>query len=201
MGWSGQLTQTLPRSLPMNAPRATKRDDLIETALELFCAHGIHAVGIDWIIEEAQVAKATLYKHFPSKDDLVLAALKHMDGEALVQYRGAVLGAADDPVERFVALASITAQGSRNGCVFVLAAQEFPAAGHPVHRASRAHKRRMRTFFAELAEAAGATDPVTVGAQAQLILDGLYAAGAVHTADGKAAASQAAEMLRSLLGR
>ncbi len=185
----------------MNATRAAKRRDLIETALELFCAHGVHAVGIDWIIEEAGVAKATLYKYFPSKDDLVLAALNHMDGKALAQYRQAISEIHGGPVEQFVALASLTAQGSSQGCVFVLAAQEFPAASHPIHRASRAHKRRMRAFYAELAEAAGATDPATAAGKAQLILDGLYAAGAVHTADGRAAASQAAELLRSLLGR
>ena len=185
----------------MNTSRATKRGDLVETALELFCANGIHAVGIDWIIEEAQVAKATLYKHFPSKEDLVLASLEHMDALALLHYRQAVEAASDDPIERFVALASITAKGSSKGCIFVLAAQEFPHGGHPVHRAAHAHKQRMRALFAELAEAAGARDPVTVGARAQLILDGLYAAGAVHTANGKAAKQHAAEMLCALLDR
>ena len=185
----------------MNMPRATKRDDLVATALELFCANGVHAVGIDWIIEEAQVAKATLYKHFSSKEELVLAALELMDAMAMDHYRQSILAIDGDPEERFVALAGITAKAASKGCVFVLAAQEFPRDGHPVHRASRAHKRRMRAFFAELAGEAGAHDPKTVGAQAQLILDGLYAAGAVHTGDGKAAVGCAAEMLRSLLGQ
>lgn len=177
----------------------TKRDDLVDTALGLFCAHGIHAVGIDRIIEEAGVAKATLYKHFPSKDDLVVAALDRMDDVAFELYRKSVLAASDDPVERFVALSSIAAKGSNNGCVFVLAAQEFPDTGHPVHRASRQHKLRMREFYSELALAAGSKQPETAGAQAQIVLDGLYAAGAVSIAEGQAAGSLCEGILRGLI--
>ncbi len=122
-----------------------------------------------------------------------------MDDLAFETYRKAALAASEDPVERFVALSTIAAKGSHHGCVFVLAAQEFPDAGHPVHKVCREHKRRMRSFYGELAEAAGAEDPGMAGAQAQLLLDGLYAAGAVSTADGRAAADLAASMLRELL--
>ncbi|MEM8713701.1 MAG: TetR/AcrR family transcriptional regulator [Planctomycetota bacterium] len=179
--------------------KSPKRDDLIETALGLFCTHGIHAVGIDRIIEEAGVAKATLYKHFASKDDLVIAVLEQMDQLAVEKTRDAAQAASGGPVESFASLARMTARGSRHGCIFVLAAQEFPSADHPVHRSSREHKRKMRQLYAELAEVAGATDPAGAAVKAQLILDGLYSAGAVCTADGRAAAEHAETLLRELV--
>ncbi|MCP4245656.1 MAG: helix-turn-helix transcriptional regulator, partial [bacterium] len=57
----------------------SKKDQLVSVALDLFCRHGFHATGIDTIVAEAGVAKMTLYKHFRSKEDLVVAALELQD--------------------------------------------------------------------------------------------------------------------------
>lgn len=177
----------------------TKRDTLIETALRLFCAHGVHAVGVDRVIAEAGVAKATLYKHFPSKEDLVLAVLERLDEFGRAGIAEAARGASGDPRERFASLADAVSGAAPNGCMFVLAAQEFPDEGHPVHRAAADHKRRMRELFTDLAREAGARDPGVAGEQAQLVLDGLYSACAISAVDGVRAASMARRMLLMLL--
>ncbi|MEE8533082.1 MAG: helix-turn-helix domain-containing protein, partial [Alphaproteobacteria bacterium] len=58
---------------------SSRRDHLVDTALALFCRDGFHATGIDRILAESGVAKMTLYKHFKSKDELILAALRRRD--------------------------------------------------------------------------------------------------------------------------
>ncbi|MEM9381492.1 MAG: helix-turn-helix domain-containing protein [Planctomycetota bacterium] len=177
----------------------SKSDQLVETALGLFRAHGVHAVGIDRVLAEAGVAKATLYKHFRSKDDLVLAALRRLDETGRRDLARAVASAAGDPAGRFVATADVIATVADHGCTFCLAAQEFPDPDHPVHAAAREHKRLVRVWLAELAAAADAVDPVDVASRAQLVLDGLYAAAALGPEDGARARAAARRSLELLL--
>jgi AcrR family transcriptional regulator len=68
----------------------SRRDHLVETALELFDRHGFHATGIDRILADAGVAKVTLYKHFSSKDDLILAVLRLRDERFREWFQAAV---------------------------------------------------------------------------------------------------------------
>lgn len=176
-----------------------KRDQLVTTALRLFCAHGVHAVGIDRVLAESGVAKATLYKHFRGKDDLVLAALRQMDEAGRRDLARAVEARSDDPRKRFASVADVMADGAANGCVFVLAAQEFPDRAHPVHAASIEHKRLVRVWLADLARAAGAREPDDVATRAQLLLDGLYCAAALGPEDLERARSAARRSLQDLI--
>jgi AcrR family transcriptional regulator len=80
--------------------RSQIRDHLLETALRLFYQHGYHATGIDLIIAEAGVAKTTLYRHFETKEDLILAALERRDEQDRDTMRAFVEQRASDPVER-----------------------------------------------------------------------------------------------------
>ena len=179
---------------------ASRRDVLVSTALDLFCQYGIHGVGIDFIIEEAGVAKATLYRHFPSKDELVVAALQAGSCGGQVALRASLEKAGSSPRERFLALPAVTAQSTEHGCVFILAAQEFPTPTHAVHKESLAHKRAMRKLYGELAVAAGSGHSVDeAGAQAQIVLDGVYAAVALGPADVKRAVPAAEQLLALLL--
>ena len=70
--------------------RVSRRDELVETALDLFYRNGFHATGIDRILAEAGVAKMTLYKHFRSKDDLIVAALERRDERFRAWFQGTV---------------------------------------------------------------------------------------------------------------
>src|SRR4249920_676858 len=86
------VKQTGLYSSTMQRKRETSeaRQRILETADRLFYREGVRAVGIDRIIAEAEVAKMSLYKHFPSKDDLILAALKHREEGVLEFFRSAI---------------------------------------------------------------------------------------------------------------
>ena len=86
------------------APPSAARERILDTAFRLFYAHGIRAVGVDLIIAESGVAKATFYKHFPAKDDLVVAYLDKVDGIWTGQLHAAAAAAGPDPADQLVGL-------------------------------------------------------------------------------------------------
>ncbi len=103
------------------------RRRLLETATRLFYEGGIHAVGIDRIIAEAGVAKATFYNHFPSKDDLVVAYLEEIDRAG----RAAVAALPKQPPRKMVSaimerISEAVVAGGWRGCPFLNAAAEYP---------------------------------------------------------------------------
>jgi AcrR family transcriptional regulator len=115
---------------------------LLSTASRIFYAEGIHAIGVDRIVAEAKVTRATFYRHFPGKEDLVLAYLQGADHAIRAQVEKAVAGLpATDAVR---AAAASIAEGIRSpgfrGCAFLNAVAEYPDPGHPVHRAVLAHR-------------------------------------------------------------
>jgi AcrR family transcriptional regulator len=158
----------------------TPRDRLLATAGELFYAEGIRAVGVNRLVEEAAVTRATFYRHFPGRDDLVVAYLRDRD----TTLRGYL---PDVPTDRdgAVALLRTVAHGIGDdvcrpgfrGCPFINAAAEFPDPQHPVRRAVDDHRR----WFAELVTAtlavAGHPDPATAGRQLVMLRDGAMVAG------------------------
>ncbi len=117
------------------------RRRLLETATRLFYEDGIHAVGIDRIIAEAGVAKATFYNHFPSKDDLVVAYLEEIDQVG----RAAVAALPKQPPRKMISAimerisAAVTAGGWR-GCPFLNAAAEYPDPASRVRQAINARR-------------------------------------------------------------
>ncbi|MGW3618688.1 TetR/AcrR family transcriptional regulator [Micromonospora arida] len=126
-----------------NARPSEARLKLLRTATRIFYAEGIHAVGVDRIIAEAKVTRATFYRHFPSKDDLILAYLR----EVHQLERGMVdeaIAANRSPVEPLLAIASSIAQNIQSpgfrGCAFLNAAAEYPDTSHPVHQELMAHR-------------------------------------------------------------
>ncbi|MGK5683665.1 TetR/AcrR family transcriptional regulator [Actinoplanes sp. URMC 104] len=132
----------MARSEPGTRP-SEARLRLLTTATRIFYAEGIHSVGVDRIIAEAQVTRATFYRHFPGKEDLVLAYLREvhaMDRDALE----AAVAAYPSPAEALLAIAhaiagNIQSPGFR-GCAFLNAAAEYPGADHPVHQQIIAHR-------------------------------------------------------------
>jgi AcrR family transcriptional regulator len=119
------------------------RSRLLNTASRLFYAQGIHAVGIDRVVAEAQVTRATLYRHFPGKEDLVLAYLNGVDRAIRGQADEAV-AAALPAADTILALSDSIAQSIRSpgfrGCAFLNAAAEYPDPESPVHEAVLAHR-------------------------------------------------------------
>jgi AcrR family transcriptional regulator len=180
-------------------PLSAARDRILDTAFRLFYARGLKAVGVDLIIAESGVAKATFYKHFPSKDELVLAYLDKVDGVWSGQLHAAAEAAGPDPAHQLVglfdALGSACRRDGYRGCAFINAAAEA-VPGTPVHDRTVAHKREVLAWVRGLAAEAGARDPDGLARSLTLLLDGGLASGALD-ADPEAAtqARAAAELL------
>jgi len=158
------------------------RERILETAFALFYARGIRAVGIDLIIAESGVAKATFYKHFPAKDDLVVAYLDKVDGVWSGQLQTAAEAAGPQPADQLVgmfdALRSACRREGYRGCAFINAAAESQP-GTPVHDRTVAHKQQVRAWVRELAADAGAADPDGLARSLTLLLDWGLASGAL----------------------
>ncbi|MFI8074375.1 TetR/AcrR family transcriptional regulator [Streptomyces sp. NPDC086033] len=174
--------------------RRPARDRILDTACELFYAHGIHAVGVDRLIAESGVAKATLYKQFPSKDDVVAAYLRRMDDRWRRQLRSAALAAGEDPRDQlfglFIALEYAAREGTL-GCAFINAVAEYNP-GSTAHAITAEHKGAVRDWVRDLAASAGAADPDTLAFQITALIDGTLAATRVERAAETAEAAKRA---------
>lgn len=137
-------------STPPGRESAARRR-ILDTAKRLFYAEGIRAVGIDRIIAEAGVAKATFYHHFPAKDDVVCA---YLEAELRDQQVAAQKLRRDEPVRAIVDVFEVIGEigcGPKfRGCPFVNAAAEFPDPAHPVREVVRAHREWFRGLLVEL---------------------------------------------------
>ena len=178
---SAPTASTAPDA-PVTERVSAARERILATAFRLFYAKGIRAVGIDLIISESGVAKATLYKHFPAKDDLVVAYLDKVDGVWFGQLRDAAAAAGPDPADQLVglfdALRSACRRDGYRGCAFINAAAESQP-GTPVHERTVAHKPAVLAWVRDLAEGAGASDPESLARSLTLLLDGGLASGAL----------------------
>ncbi|MDI5962345.1 TetR/AcrR family transcriptional regulator [Streptantibioticus silvisoli] len=158
--------------MPTTAP--SPRDRLLETANRLFYSEGIHTVPVDRLVTEAGVTRATFYRHFPAKEDLVVAYLRATDA----RLRGAVESAvardgADSGLSGVLDLIGETtcAAGFR-GCHFINAAAEYPNASAPVRVAIAEHRAWFQQAVTDLAARSGHPDPDYAGRVLVLLHDG-----------------------------
>jgi AcrR family transcriptional regulator len=166
------------------------RDRILDTASELFYRDGYHAVGIDTIVAESGVAKMTLYRHFPSKDDLIAAYLERANAEFWDWLDGEI-ARVDDPKAKLVVALEATAKLATSaqclGCTFQAAASEFPELDHRGHRVAIDHKRRVLERLTALARDAAVRDPDELAAQLLLLMDGAWVAARMFGPDNHAA--------------
>ncbi len=164
-----------PRGRRRGRP-SVRRERLLEAALALFNREGFHAVGIDRILAEAGVAKMTLYKHFPSKQALILAALQHRNQRILAWYDTALTARGGGPRERLLGLFDVLGDwfdsGDFHGCLFVKAAGEYPDPADPAHKAAADYKRALLGLLTGLAEQAGASSPRLLAQRLLLLVEG-----------------------------
>jgi AcrR family transcriptional regulator len=160
------------------APTST-RQRLIDAASRRFYRDGFRMVGLDQILADVGISKTAFYKHFESKDDLMLAALADHDRDMQDTFRKMMLdrggptplgqlSVAMDVVEFFV-----ESEGYQ-GCIFINAAMEFPLPHEPAHRAAAASKQAVEDIMCGLATAAGAREPRTLAKELCLIMEGAY---------------------------
>jgi AcrR family transcriptional regulator len=178
-----------------------RRQHLVDTALHLFYHRGFHATGIDTILAEAGVAKMTLYKHFKSKEELILAVLRRRDELFRNWFMREVERRARSAPERLLALfdvydAWLHDEGTTHGCMFINATAEFAAHDDPIHTAAAQTKHLVLGYVRSLAVAAGATQPDTLANQLTLLLEGAtVTAQVMGNRNAAREARQAAEVL------
>jgi AcrR family transcriptional regulator len=172
-------------------PPKTGQARLVHAAIELFYSHGFQAVGVDQILAAAGVTKTTFYKHFESKDDLLVAAIRQRDQWEMQAWTNAVQKAAgDDPRRQLLAFFDVldvwfNAPDFR-GCQFINAAAEFPNPHDPIHQVAAEHKRKNRDYFRDLAASAGAADPESFADRYTALVEGTLVLRQVHGRDDAA---------------
>ena len=183
------------------APRTgDARERILSSAYTLFCRHGIRAVGVDTIIERSGVAKMTVYRHFGSKDDLVLAVLDRREQLWTRKWlEREVRRRAERPVDRLLAIFDVFDEWFHRrdfeGCLFVNALLEIDDRKHPIHIACREQLARIREFLIELAAEAGVADPDDFARQWHILMKGSI----VSAGEGDLVAARRAQELGRLL--
>jgi AcrR family transcriptional regulator len=185
----------------VDRPVSEARQRIVDTAYELFSQRGTRAVGIDELIERAGVAKATFYRHFPSKDDLVLAFLKQR--EQLWVYEWVLAEAKErgaTPEAQLLAIFDLFsewfARDDFEGCSFINILLELDDRQHPARQECVAALERLRVALTSVAEEAGLRDPKDFALSWHILMKGSI----IQAAEGDlGAAKRAQAMARSLI--
>jgi AcrR family transcriptional regulator len=155
---------------------SSARQRLLNVASDLFYQEGIRAIGVDTIVERSGVGKATLYRHFPTKDDLIAAYLEEEDRLWWQWFEEVIAPHEGSPKAQllafFEACARRLTQPGFRGCAFLNALAEFSEADHPAHHRALGHERVLRQRLAQLSRAAGASDPERLADQLLLVING-----------------------------
>jgi AcrR family transcriptional regulator len=176
------------------------RERILDTAYELFSRHGTRAVGVDRIIAECGIAKMTLYRNFPSKNDLILAFLERRDElwtrawlQAEAQRRGTT------PAQRLLAIFDTFegwfARADFEGCSFINVMLEVDDVDNPIRQATVRHLESIRGFVRGLAEESGIQDADGFARQWHILMKGSI----VSAAEGDLEAASRAKQMGALL--
>ena len=180
------------------------RERLVSTSSDLFYQHGFQAVGLDQILDTVGITKTAFYKHFESKDELIVAALEHRDrkdmGEWFVFFEARQ---DEDAKSRLLAVFDLLddwfGKPDFRGCLFMSAATEFPSRNDPIHRAAALHMDKVNKELQRMAAAAGASDPDSLARQILLLMTGAITTR--HAAGDPNAAATAKETAALLVER
>jgi len=183
--------------------RPNKRDELVRKALDVFYREGFHATGMDRLVAETGISKTSMYKHFRTKEDLILAALRLRDEQFRNWLIRRMEERGDTPraqlLALFDALGEWFAQPNFQGCMFIKASGEYQHPDHPIHAQAADHKRLLFAHLRSLAAKAGAAKPDALARQLLLLKEGaIVTAHMVQSADP---ASDAKAVANSLLAQ
>ena len=159
------------------------RERLVTAAYELFARNGVQAVGVDAIIERSGVARQTLYRHFGSKQELVLAFLERREEVWTYGWLAAEVKRRErEPRRRLLAIFDVFDEWFRTpefeGCSFINVMLEHPSPDHPLHRAAAEYLARIRSFLEQLAADAEIADPASFAREWHILMKGsIVAAG------------------------
>lgn len=178
------------------------KDHLFQTAARLFYQHGYRAIGVDTIAAESGIGKMTLYRHYPSKDDLIVAYLR--DSHEVFWHNFEQI-TKDAPTPRakllafFSALQDYAVTPACYGCPFLNVATEYPEIDYAGHQVAIEHKQTVRVRFNQLVQEAGAHQPEALANALYLLMDGAYMAARMFGSSPGNPAAHVAETVRHLL--
>ena len=168
--------------------RAAER--IRESARDLFYRQGIRAVGVDEIVNRAGVTKPSLYRSFPSKDELAADYLRHMGEDGLARFDAVIAANLADPRGQLrIWIGELLVKATKRdyrGCGTTNAVVEYPDRRHPARKVANDIKGRFRARLAALAAAMGAQKPDRLGDALMLLFEGVYASGQLFGAGGPA---------------
>jgi AcrR family transcriptional regulator len=180
--------------------RTDARERLLTAAYELFSRDGVQAVGVDAIIERSGVARQTMYRHFKSKQELVLAFLERREE---VWTRGWLAAEtarrAQDPAGQLLAIFDVFDEWFRRpdfeGCSFINVMLEHPDEHHPLHVAAAHYLASIREFLKELARGAGIKRAEPFARQWHILMKGSIVAAGEGDRDAARRAKAVAQLL------
>ncbi len=162
---------------------AGPRERLLVSAQRLTARHGV-AVGIDAILEDASVARRSLYQHFGGKDELIASSLTVSARQDEERYRAALDSGGKDPRRRVLAvfdqLDKTTSTPGFRGCRYVSAELSLPDQSHPAHTVIRAYTERLHALFEKELSDLRHPDPATGADQILVLIDGVLAVAAIR---------------------
>lgn len=175
---------------------ASKRDDLVQNALKAFYKGGFRAIGMDKLAAETGVSKTAIYKHFRTKEDLIVATLRLRDEQFRNWLVRRIEALASTPKDRLLATFDALAEWFREpefkSCMFIKASSEYQDRDHPIHATAAEHKRLLLQYLQKLATDAGAKDPEGLARRLLVIKEGAIVLAHLHDPEAVAADARAA---------
>lgn len=182
-------------------PAHSKREHILNTAMKLFYLGGFNATGVDKIIARAGVSKKTLYNHFKTKNELILATLRKRDEITRNHMMKEVDRLASSPREKLLVAFDVLHKWINSedysGCMFINASAEFSEEGNPCYEFCAEHKSLTCKYLQKIAQEAGAKHPQELAKQIKLIMEG--ATVCAHVMKDKNAALRAKEIAQTVL--
>jgi AcrR family transcriptional regulator len=156
--------------------KESAKERILQVASELFYQEGIRAVGIDRIIAESGVAKASFYRNFATKDDLIVAFLEQRLPRSLERIEEARLRFPNQPIEQlrflFQSISDRMKEPGFRGCPYMNTAVEFPDIEHPAHAKAVESRHILWCHVKQMATEAGARDPEALASQLEILHSG-----------------------------
>ena len=161
------------KATPAQKPVIPARERNLSVAGRLFYRAGFRAIGVDRVIAEADVAKATFYRHFPTKDDLIVAWINQAEAMSI---KVMTTAPSSTPLTDYAGgMVDIATHYYCLGCTYQGTAAEFGEADHPAHQAALAVKQRIVATLRDQAQKQGLADPTATAEQVFIFLEGVWA--------------------------
>jgi AcrR family transcriptional regulator len=172
-----QLSKVRRRARSLAEP-LDLREHILKTASDLFYERGVRAVGVDLVVKEAGVAKTSLYRYFPTKDDLITAFLEREDADFWSVWDTVAAQHARDPLGELEAhmrwIGERLSRSNYRGCPQINVAAEFADHDHPARQVATSHMQALRKRLAAIAHRLDAARPNELAGQLALLINGAF---------------------------